>query len=152
MCLACGSGDQLLLPLSQIPCCVHQLYHLRLGCLPLLPQTQSKSSTQEIKWTFCIFTSFIKRGFSFLLLMTVSLPLGFMCFSTVCLYFGYCRQVNVIKITMSSMSNSNYNAFFGETHGTYQNSLPPIHCSCCCFCFSESVVKKSEAYCEYFLY
>lgn len=48
VCLACGSDDQLLLPLAQIPRCVHQLYHLRVGHISILPQTQSKSATFNI--------------------------------------------------------------------------------------------------------
>lgn len=46
VCLACSSDDQLLLPSAQIPRCVRQHYHLRVGHLPLLPQTQSKWATQ----------------------------------------------------------------------------------------------------------
>lgn len=40
--LACSSDDQLLFSVPQISCCVHQLYHFRVGHVPLLPQTQSK--------------------------------------------------------------------------------------------------------------
>lgn len=40
------SDDQLLLRLCQISGHLHQLHHLRLGRLSVLPQTQSKSTSQ----------------------------------------------------------------------------------------------------------
>lgn len=51
MCLASSSADQLLLPPSQIPSHLHELCHFGLGCLHILPQTQSEFALPKLNFS-----------------------------------------------------------------------------------------------------
>lgn len=51
VCLASSSGDQLLLPPSQIPSHLHELCHFGLGCLHILPQTQSEFALPKLNFS-----------------------------------------------------------------------------------------------------